>query len=82
MVRVEHDGKKYALTTVGENPTWVDNRNIIVSVELQGQLRSKAISEGVDKSVFVVKKRASQTGNKPKVKRTRKKKESLGVKLF
>lgn len=82
MVKVEHEGKTYALTTIGGSPTWVNHRNIVVSIELQNLLRSRAIADGVDKSVFSVKQKSSAAGSKPKTKRARSKKESLGVKLF
>lgn len=82
MVKIEHEGKTYSLTNVGGTPTWVDHRNIIVAVELQSRLRGYAIAQGVDQAVFKVEKDVKKPVKKTGSKRTRKKKESLGVKLF
>jgi hypothetical protein len=49
---IKRDGKKYKYVQVGEEYSWVNDKNIMVPVVLQSELKVQALSEGIPLSSF------------------------------
>ncbi len=52
-VEIDYGGRKYRYSKVGEILTWVDDKDLTVPVMLHSILRDRAISSGIDKSIFL-----------------------------
>jgi hypothetical protein len=78
-VLTELNGRKYRYKSNGLFYTWVDERNLPIPVIVHTSLREKALSEGVDESIFLSNPKSPHSektleAEEPKVTKNQKKK--------